>query len=330
MRTLALLSMLLAVGVAAPSVAAQRDAGAVRQVFTELQRNAWYLPTADGAARLYVTEIGEGDPVIFLHGGPGNDFNYIVEALLPHRRRHRFMLFDDRGSLLSPVAPDRQATLTLTTLVADLEQLRIATGQAKLTLFGHSFGSLLALAYFQAHPDRVERLVLTGAFPPAGTLAATVAAMRPRQRALRTRPAVPETLRREGLDGPVEALSPRQRSMRTRIENLAALNVVDLRRWRQVEGGGVYYNQATDGRIGESLPAQFDFGAALLAHPVPVTVIQGDADYLDPAASGWQAFRAVHPDARITIKVIAAATHYAWIDGPAAFATALAAGLDRR
>ena len=68
---------------------------AASPIFSELQRNTWYLPTANGAARLYVTEIGRGPPVIFLHEGPGNDFQYIVPALRPHLLTHRFILFDD-------------------------------------------------------------------------------------------------------------------------------------------------------------------------------------------------------------------------------------------
>ena len=150
--------------------------------------------------------------------------------------------------------PERSDTLTHDTLVADLEQPRVALGLERLTLFGHSFGSLLARSYYQAHPDRVERLVLTGAFPPDTTMKRLVTGMCPRLKALRERPDVARTLEREGLAGPVEGLTPRQVSERARITGLAAISAIDLTRWREAIGGGIYYSEKTDSAIGSSLP----------------------------------------------------------------------------
>ena len=311
---------------AAEGAPASADVG----IYDVLQRNAWYLPTTDGAARLLVTEIGQGPPVMFLHGGPGNDFQYIVDALVPHLADHRFILFDDRGSLLSPVAPDRADSVTLAKMVDDLESLRVATGQARLTLFGHSFGSLLALTYFQAHPDHVECLVLTGSFPLETSLPELTAAMRPRQKALRGRPEVIATLAAEGLAGLDSSLTARQRSMKSRITGLAALNVIDLRRWRQAVGGGVYYSRDVDERVAASITGRLDFRKVVLDHPVPITIIQGDTDYIDPGASGWRAFAVANPKARIELRVVPKASHYAWIDAPGIFRQALTLGLSRK
>lgn len=318
----ALAAFLLAVSLPGSALAQPRSSALV-----QMQRAAWYLPTADGAARLFVTEIGSGPPVVFLHGGPGNDFQYIVEALEPHLAEHRFILFDQRGSLLSPVAPERRDSLTLQKLVDDLELLRTSLGQDKLTLFGHSFGSLLALAYYRAYPERVERLVLTGAFPPATTMKSLVAEMRPRQKALRERPAVLETLKREHLDGPIDSLTPRQRSERTRISGLAAISAIDLTRWRRAAGGGVYYSEAVDSAIGATTPEAFDFRPVITADPEPITIVQGDEDYIDPGAAHWRAFAAAQPHLPIRVQIMARASHNAWIDAPQAFRRALANGL---
>lgn len=299
----------------------------VAPVFTALQRNAWYLPTTDGAAKLFVTEVGTGEPVVFLHGGPGNDFHDIIDALAPHLERHRFILFDDRGSLMSPLAADKVDTATLKQLVEDLELLRVSTGQDQLTLFGHSFGSLLAMAYYEAYPARVKRIVLTGAFPVETTMKDLVATVRPLQKSLRERPAVQQAIAAEGLSG--EGLTARQQSDKWRIANLAALNVVHVDRWRQVTGGRVFYNGAMDSRIGGSFPDAFDFRPTILAHPAPITVLQGDQDYLDRGAVRWKAFKAAHPEAPLTIEIMPEASHYAWIDAPGPFAKGLAKGLGR-
>lgn len=103
-----------------------------------------------------------GIPVVFLHGGPGAGFSTV------HRRffdpaRYRIILFDQRGSGRSrPYASI--AHNTTAHLVADLEVLRCHLGVDRWLLFGGSWGSTLALAYGQAHPERVLGFVLRGVF----------------------------------------------------------------------------------------------------------------------------------------------------------------------
>jgi proline iminopeptidase len=113
---------------------------------------------------LYFEESGnpDGKPVVFLHGGPGGG----TEP--KHRRffdpaRYRIVLFDQRGSGKSTP----HASLVDNTtwhLVADAEALRAHLGIAKWQVFGGSWGSTLAMAYAQEHPDRVSELVLRGVF----------------------------------------------------------------------------------------------------------------------------------------------------------------------
>ncbi|MGH8148154.1 MAG: alpha/beta fold hydrolase [Rhodanobacteraceae bacterium] len=327
--TAALLLVLLLV----PSPAV-RAAGAGLQspddVFNQLQRNVWYLPTADHMAQLYVTEVGAGPLVVFLHGGPGNDFHYSIDALRPHLGSHRFILYEQRGSLLSPVADKDIADLTIQQQVADLETLREALGADKLVLFGHSFGTLLALMYYEAHPDRVAGMVLAGAAPPtfgSAGLAGWIKAMRPRQQALLGRKdLIATTETAAGLPADPARDTPRQASIRWRIGQQAALNIIDLGRWKQVTGGGIYYNQKVDDAIGDSLPSRFDIRLTRAAHPVPITVIDGDKDYIDPAGKGWTALAKV---GKVVVDVIPDASHYAWIDAPEVFSAALARGLER-
>lgn len=295
---------------------APRDA----DTFDALLDNSWYLPTADKSAHLYVTELGEGAPVVVLHGGAGDDFNYLVDAVRPETARFRFVLFDQRGSALSPVSGAAVKSITLDTLVDDLETLRLALGQERLVLLGHSFGSLLALRYYEKYPTHVAGLVLTGAFVPAtpGGLGAMFKAIRARQTALRQRPLVAQVLKTEGLDGDAKAMTPAQRSARSRILGYADLNLVHVERWRQLQP--LFYNSAVDDAVGDSLPPSFDIRPTLTAHPVPIDIIQGDQDYVDPGASGWR-------DTGAKVRVIPDAGHMAWIDNPDAFSAALHAAL---
>jgi proline iminopeptidase len=113
---------------------------------------------------LYWEESGNprGKPVVFLHGGPGDGTNP------RHRRffdpdRYRIVLFDQRGSGKStPNAEIRENTTW--DLVADMERLRVQLGIERWQVFGGSWGSTLALAYAETHPERVTELVLRGIF----------------------------------------------------------------------------------------------------------------------------------------------------------------------
>lgn len=118
----------------------------------------------DGRHRMYyeVTGRADGVPVVFLHGGPG------AGTHSHHRRyfdpRHyRIVLFDQRGAGRSE--PFGELTDNTTPdLVADMEKLRRHLGIERWMLFGGSWGSTLALAYAEAHPDRVIAMVLRGIF----------------------------------------------------------------------------------------------------------------------------------------------------------------------
>jgi proline iminopeptidase len=104
----------------------------------------------------------EGEPWLLLHGGPGSGANPGLLAPLDLRRQ-RAIAPDQRGSGCSR---PRGSTLRNHTaaLVSDLETLRRHLGLERWSLLAGSWGTVLALAYAGAHPQRVQRLVLRGAF----------------------------------------------------------------------------------------------------------------------------------------------------------------------
>ncbi len=106
----------------------------------------------------------DGTPVVFLHGGPGQGSQTFARFAGPALERDlRMVYLDQRGSGRSERPWNEAYSLDL--LVEDLEQLRRAWGVERLSLVGHSFGTILALEYAAAHPERVERLVLAAAAP---------------------------------------------------------------------------------------------------------------------------------------------------------------------
>lgn len=113
---------------------------------------------------LYVEQCGnpKGRPVIFLHGGPGGGVNS------DHRRffdpeHYRIVLFDQRGAGQSTPAAELRENGTWD-LVGDIEKIREHLGIQDWIVFGGSWGSTLALAYAETHPERVKGLILRGIF----------------------------------------------------------------------------------------------------------------------------------------------------------------------
>ncbi|WP_305783647.1 prolyl aminopeptidase [Symbioplanes lichenis] len=141
----------------------------MRDLYPELApRVTGMLDVGDGQS-IYWEESGNpgGKPVVFLHGGPG------AGTSPRHRRlfdpeRYRIVLFDQRMCGRSrPHASDPHADLSANTtwhLVADIERLRTMLGVERWQVFGGSWGSGLALAYAETHPERVTELVLRGIF----------------------------------------------------------------------------------------------------------------------------------------------------------------------
>jgi proline iminopeptidase len=103
-----------------------------------------------------------GKPVVFLHGGPGGATTPQMRRFF-HPERYRVVLFDQRGCGASTPAAALEENTTWD-LVADIEALRAHLAIERWQVFGGSWGSTLALAYAQKHPDRVTELVLRGIF----------------------------------------------------------------------------------------------------------------------------------------------------------------------
>jgi proline iminopeptidase len=106
----------------------------------------------------------DGKPAVLVHGGPG-------QGCAPNMRRgfdpdrYRAVLFDQRGCGRStPHASDPATDLSCNTtehLLRDMELLREHLGIGRWLLSGGSWGSTLALAYAERHPERVTEIVLS-------------------------------------------------------------------------------------------------------------------------------------------------------------------------
>jgi proline iminopeptidase len=121
------------------------------------------LDVGDGHA-IYYERVGTkgGKPAVFLHGGPGAGISPDYRRLFDPAR-YEVVLFDQRGCGRSTPYADLTNNTTWH-LVADIERLRETFGFAKWQVFGGSWGSTLALAYAETHPERVSELILRGIY----------------------------------------------------------------------------------------------------------------------------------------------------------------------
>ena len=262
---------------------------------TPLSRSAedeWYY-TADDGVRHYVTEFGRGDTVVVLHGGFGAEHSYLLDAVMPLADRFHFVLYDQRGSLRSP-APD--STITIDRLVRDLDGLRQQLGLEKVTLLGHSMGTVLSYAYVSQHSAHVRGLVLIGpvlptyheyrdlGVPPGDTARISLlreelaAAQKARQKAVTAA---------EHLDH--SGLSDKKKTAVWRIA-FASANLCHVDRWREAQGGQVFYNARVSTAVYRNITQARrdsiwnDFLPALQRFTGPVSIIAGDCDFRRPTS----------------------------------------------
>jgi proline iminopeptidase len=121
------------------------------------------LPVGDGH-EIYLETVGriDGIPAVYLHGGPGSGCQPDHRRLFDPERFHA-VLFDQRGAGRSRPKGGRE-TNTLDHLIADMEMIREKFSFPRWMVVGGSWGATLALAYAQAHPDRVSGIVLRATF----------------------------------------------------------------------------------------------------------------------------------------------------------------------
>jgi proline iminopeptidase len=122
-----------------------------------------WLAVGDGH-EVYVESVGTagGVPAVYLHGGPGSGCQPDHRRLFDPERFHT-VLFDQRGAGRSRPKGSLEHN-TLPHLVADMELIRQKFGFSRWMVVGGSWGATLALAYAQAHPDRVSVIVLRATF----------------------------------------------------------------------------------------------------------------------------------------------------------------------
>lgn len=287
---------------------------------------SWRLAGRDGGASLFVTEAGDGEPVVVLHGGPGGSLATVlglVDGLDPHVR---VVLYDQRGSLLSPARP---ATLSFEASLDDLAMLVDELDAPTVHLVGFSFGALLVGAFVGREPHRVGNVALVS--PGAMRRSDHDADKKIEDRQIAARaaiesdPAWERVVRGFGLPVDPAILGARDRARWNQIRD-AWLFTRHPERYRQVRTG-MFFNRDAGMAIWATMPHTWDFIEPLRQHRGKSTLIVGDHDLVDSGAVLAQRWCA---GGSLTCQVIPGAGHLCWVDEPqlVCFALLDALGVD--
>ena len=117
-------------------------------------------------SQVYYKTIGEGEPLVIVHGGPVMDHSYLLPHLEELAKDYQLILYDQRACGRASVEV-QVATMNLDGFVEDIEQIRQALKLEKINLLGHSWGGLLAMKYGIKYPENLNHLILSNSIAPS-------------------------------------------------------------------------------------------------------------------------------------------------------------------
>lgn len=293
-----------------------------------MNEEEWYLHTED-QVKLFVHEFGKGEIVVGLHGGYGAEHSYMIDFLAPLQEDFRFVLFDQRGALRSPI-PDSlySEKVSIEKYVEDLEQLREELGLKRLKLIAHSMGAHYAYEYLSKYPKNVEELIVISGFllkwPDTYEMKLMSETHQERARFMQRKEV---------------------RLMRSKIENDSTLGkskrmtylwklqyatgqIFNLENWKLVRGGGAMFNPKLNPLLSpEKTGEQFDFLNIIKNHSYEVHYIFGYHEFGDYGVRLHQKW--LNDLDHVILNILEESGHAVWLDKPIAFQNILKKALTK-
>jgi len=127
-----------------------------------------YFVTSHDQTKLHVSEIGSGEPIVILAGGPGFNAVYMETVIENLSNRYKCVVLDQRGTGKSLLSQVDSTTLTMTNYVNDIEAIREHLKLEQIKVIGHSWGGMLAMEYASRRPDNIKSLILLNPGGPTG------------------------------------------------------------------------------------------------------------------------------------------------------------------
>lgn len=269
---------------------------------------------------LFVKRLGDGEPILVVHGGPVMEHGYLLPHLEPLAESHELIFYDQRLSGRSAGATDTES-VRVATFVDDIEALRRELNLGAIHLMAHSWGGMLAMRYAIRYGDNLRSLILLDSMAASSELWQTEQTALAERITPEARAEVEAFRKTKAFQQhePGTIATMLRMSFRTQFTDPATLELLEL----YVPDDYV----ARSSQFGAMMVdlESFDFHAALTSVTVPALVLYGTDE---PGATfGGTAIADALPNA--TYALIPNAGHFPFIENPAAFFVTVREFLDR-
>ena len=269
---------------------------------------------ADG---LFCRDVGDGPPIVVLHGGPDFDHTYLLPELDRLAESFRLIYYDQRGRGRS-ASGVRPEDVDLRSEIDDVDRVRSHFGLESVAVLGHSWGGVLAMEYAIRHSERVSQLILLNTAPASAgdwrVLREEFGRRRPAADVEEMAAIAATDAHRRGDPDAEAAYNRIHFRMTLRRPDLLEALVARLR--ANSTADGVLLSRAIEHRLHDetSRSAGWDLFPALRELDVPTLVLHGEHDFI-PAELAAQIADAV-PGARFA--VLPGCGHFTYLEAPEA------------
>lgn len=274
------------------------------------------LEFMSGDVKLESRIFGKGKPLIIINGGPGrssDSFMKFGEALSSSTRQ--VILFDQRGTGKSRIKEMNEKNITLDLMVEDLEALRRKLGHDKISLLGHSFGGMYAMAYAAKYYKHLDRLILSA----SGSI--RIKSMKSVDENIRRKLTKDElrnysfwtSLEQKKKDALKAKLKTLELTARLYVKNQDYVPTV-----KENLTNLEYYNLKTNVLVWQSMK-NFDLSDKFKKFEVPTLVIAGADDFIGHEIP-IEVHRAIQSSELLILKNC---SHYPWLDNPKDYFSAI-------
>ena len=221
--------------------------------------------------KLHVNIIGDGEVIVFLHGGPGSEHRFFLPHVLPLAQKFKLVLYDQRGCGKSEHA--KSNTYSMMDEVKTLELLRKELKLEKMNLFGESWGSMLALLYATTYPERVNKILLTAA------IGVSAKGYKSFEKELLKKISLKDKINLFKADRKMKKGSGSYEDILNILDPYYVFSVDTLKR-KEKSSMNSYVNQL----IGEDIEKNYDLKSEIYKlSEIPILVAQGSHDIITPA-----------------------------------------------
>ena len=263
------------------------------------------MPTATvNGVELFYTTRGEGEPIMFMHGGLGADHTYFPPFFDHLASDYQLIYYDHRGNGRSKV--DSLEGVTHETWAADADALREHLGHDKIILLGHSYGGFLAQEYAIRYADHLKGLILLTTSPALDYHHLTVANARKRTTDADIIDAVEEVFS----DAPV----PNDDAFQDLLGRLGPLYFYDYEPYEDMLAHAfedMIYSADAWNHSYTHCWSSFNVIPHLPTVDVPTLVVSGEVDWITPADQGQRIHDAL-PNSEFV--VFEKSGHYPYIE----------------